>query len=79
MIGDGTELDLLENESIGSLDALVSVTGFDDENILISLYCKKVQVPYVITKVSRSNYLGFINKLGMDAVLSTVVIRQAKS
>ena len=36
--GDGTEQELLLEEGIASVDAFVSLTGYDEENIILSMY-----------------------------------------
>lgn len=59
---DGTNQSVLEEEHIGQYDAVVSLTGIDEENILISLYAESVAVPKVISKVNRLNLLSLLYK-----------------
>ena len=49
--GDAGDQFLLENEGINSCDAVVTLTGLDELNMIISLYAKHCKVPLVITKV----------------------------
>src|SRR5699024_2367053 len=35
--GDGTDIHLLEEESLESMDAFIGATGFDEENLLMAL------------------------------------------
>lgn len=72
--GDGTDTNLLEEEDIELMDAFVGVTGFDEENLLMSLLAKKLGVKTVISKVSRINYVSIIEKLGVDIALNPVDI-----
>ena len=72
--GDGTDTNLLEEEGIESMDAFVGVTGFDEENLLMSLLAKKLGVKTVISKVSRINYISIIEKLGVDIALNPIDI-----
>lgn len=72
--GDGSDINILEEEDIESMDAFVGVTGFDEENLLMSLLAKKSGVKEVISKVSRSNYVGIIEKLGVDVALNPINI-----
>ena len=72
--GDGTDTNLLEEEDIELMDAFVGVTGFDEENLLMSLLAKKLGVKTVISKVSRINYVSIIEKLGVDIALNPIDI-----
>lgn len=68
--GDATDRDLLESENIYSSDALVTLTGRDEENLLMALTAKDSGVPNTIAKVSRPNYSTLVQNLGIDAVIS---------
>jgi len=68
--GDGTDHELLQEEGIDSIDALIALTGYDEENIIMSLYAISRQVDKVITKVNRMELMGIIETLGLDSVIS---------
>ena len=69
--GDGGQQELLLEEGIASVDAFVSLTGMDEENILISYFASSQGVPKVIAKVNRDG-MGFIaEKLGLDCTISS--------
>ncbi|MBR7146997.1 MAG: Trk system potassium transporter TrkA [Oscillospiraceae bacterium] len=68
--GDATDRELLESENIYSSDALVTLTGRDEENLLMALTAKDSGVPKTIAKVSRPNYSTLVQNLGIDAVIS---------
>lgn len=51
--GDCSNLHLLDNQGIDQVDALASLTGVDETNMVISLYAGTRKVPQVITKLSR--------------------------
>lgn len=72
--GDGTEINLLEEENLASMDAFIGVTGYDEENLLMTLMAKQAGVKKVIAKVSRPNYVHIIEKLGIDVALNPVNI-----
>ncbi|SCG83279.1 Trk system potassium uptake protein trkA homolog 1 K(+)-uptake protein trkA homolog 1 [Proteiniborus sp. DW1] len=72
--GDATDPYLLTEENISEVDALVSLTGFDEENLLMTLLAKKYGVGKVITKVSRSNYIPIIEQLGINNAINPVMI-----
>jgi trk system potassium uptake protein TrkA len=72
--GDGTDTELLLEEKIADMDAFVTVTGYDEENLLLGLLAKQNGVPKVIAKVSRPNYIPIIEKLGIDIAVNPVYI-----
>lgn len=72
--GDGTDLTLLGEEEAFDADALVSLTGLDEENLLFSLLAKQKGMKHVVSKVSRPNYIPIIEKLGVDAAINPVTI-----
>ncbi|MCQ2550763.1 MAG: Trk system potassium transporter TrkA [Clostridia bacterium] len=72
--GDGTDQSLLEEENFGEMDAVVTATGFDEENLLLAMMAKKAGVEDVISKVSRSNYKALIESIGVDMSLNPLDI-----
>lgn len=68
--GDGAQQELLLEEGLDSIDAFVSLTGMDEENILISIFASTHNVPTVITKVNRNELSSMASKLGLDCVIS---------
>lgn len=63
---DGTDHDVLEEQRITEYDVFVSMTGIDEENLILSAYAKQQGVPKIITKMSRPALLkvfkGFDNQ-----------------
>lgn len=72
--GDGTDIHLLEEEHISSMDAFIGVTGFDEENLLMALMAKRSGVGKTIAKISRPNYTKIIDRLNIDAAVNPVYI-----
>jgi trk system potassium uptake protein TrkA len=72
--GDGTDISMLEEENIGEMDAFVTVTGFDEQNLLLALTAKQKGIEDVISKVSRERYLNMIENMGVDMVLNPLDI-----
>ncbi len=68
--GNGTDITLLEDENLSDMDAFVSCTGFDEENLLLALTAKKHGVEDVISKISHETYDDLISTLGIDIVLN---------
>ena len=69
--GDGSPHELLLEEGLRSLDALVALTGTDEENILVSIFASSQKVPQVISKINREELSKMAEKLGLDCVVST--------
>ncbi|MGN1006394.1 MAG: Trk system potassium transporter TrkA [Aristaeellaceae bacterium] len=69
--GDGAQQELLLEEGIRSMDAFISLTGMDEENILISFFASSQGVPKVISKVNRDELRFIAEKLGLDTLISS--------
>jgi len=72
--GDGTNVDLLQEEDLSSYDTFVGVTGFDEQNILMALAAKQYGINKSIAKISRPNYVHIIEKLDVDVAFNPVNI-----
>jgi len=72
--GDATDAELLEDENLPEMDAFVSTTGFDEENLLLALTAKQAGVEDVIAKISRENFGALITSIGVDMTLNPVDI-----
>ncbi|MEL7656948.1 MAG: Trk system potassium transporter TrkA [Bacillota bacterium] len=68
--GDATDMTLLEEEDIDEMDAVVTATGFDEENLLLALMAKQRGIEDVIAKVSRESYATLIESMGIDMALN---------
>ena len=67
--GDSTDHLLLESEGLSKMDALVSLTGIDELNMIISLYAQSRGVSQVITKLSRMENHAMIDALALGSVV----------
>ena len=67
--GDVSEQDLLESEGLDKTDALVSLTGLDELNMIVSLYAASRGVPQVITKLSSIGNRSVIDSLNLGSVI----------
>ena len=75
--GDGTDMDMLEEENIDEMDAFVTATGYDEQNLLLALTAKQKGLEDVISKISRESYSGLIEEMGVDMVLNPLDITAA--
>ncbi len=67
--GDASSQYLLESEGINSCDALVTMTGIDEMNMVISLYAQKCGVQQVITKVGHKEISSIYDGLGLGSII----------
>lgn len=72
--GDGSNINLLRDEEFDLMDAFIGVTGHDEENLLMTLMAKRRGVGRVTARVSHSNYMDIIERLGVDGGFSTTDI-----
>lgn len=83
--GDGTHQELLLEAGLRDQDAFVTLTGMDEENILVAYYAKSQQVSQVIAKVNRDEMADMAEQMGLESVISpkdvvvNVVIRYARA
>lgn len=70
VLGDGSSQSFLESEGLGVADALVSLTGIDEENIVLSMYAHSQGVPKVVTKVNRLEYNRMFEALDIGSIVS---------
>ncbi|MBQ9716543.1 MAG: Trk system potassium transporter TrkA [Clostridia bacterium] len=82
---DGSIHDVLMAEGIRETDAVVTLTGIDEQNLVISLYAGHIGVPKTITKLNRSEYgeLFSDRELGSTVcpkeVIASEIIRYVRS
>jgi trk system potassium uptake protein TrkA len=68
---DATDQQLLESERLYDCDAMVSMTGIDEMNMIISLYGNVRKIPQIITKLSHPGNRSVIDTLKLGSVVST--------
>ena len=67
--GDGTSEELLREEGIERAEAVVALTGIDEENILLTLFARRVSEAKTITKINRITFQDVINNLDLGSVI----------
>lgn len=70
VLADGANTRNLEEEAIDRYDCVISLTGIDEENILISLYAHKRGIPDTITKVNRVQLLEILGQDRLKAIIT---------
>ena len=71
LCGDGSDHDLLKEENIRDMDAVVTVTDDEETNILVSLLGKRMGARKSIAKINRFSYFPLLSTIGVDQVVST--------
>ena len=67
--GDAADRSVLEGEGLASCDALVTLTGLDELNMVISLYGSGFGVKQIITKVGRMEDGRVLDSLPLGSVI----------
>ncbi len=68
--GDGSDQELLSEEGFNETDAVVCLTGMDEENIIISMYAYRQHIGKIITKVNKAPLAGLMESVKMASVIS---------
>ncbi len=68
--GDGTSQFFLKQERMSLYDAVISLTGIDEENLLVSIYASRQGVKKTITKVNRTDLLDVLDDVGLQAIVT---------
>ena len=72
--GDGTAKDILLEENAPSYDAVATLTGVDEENIITSMFLDRVGVQKNITKVNRTSLLEIIHAPDFSSIITPKII-----
>ena len=69
--GDGQDKSLLAEEGIANTDSFVTLTNFDESNVMMSIYAKKVNPrAKLVTKVHRSTYDDIIDDMNIGSIIN---------
>lgn len=63
--GNGMRHDLLLEEGLEAMDAFVSLTHIDEENMVVSMFASKMKVKKTITQIKSEDLNGMLTELGM--------------
>ena len=83
--GDGSHQELLTEEGIRDMDAFVSLTGMDEQNILLSFFASSQNVSKTIAKINRPELAAMASRLGLECIVSPrkfiadVLVRYARA
>lgn len=74
ILGEGADPDLLLEEGIENTDAFVALSGSDQDNIISSIYAKKVSGCKVITKLKDGRYRNVFDVSELDSVIQPTIV-----
>jgi len=72
--GDGTNVELLEEEAIEEMDAFIAVTGNSETNIMSCLLAKAKGVSKTIALVENMDYIHLSQTIGIDTLINKKLI-----
>ncbi len=67
--GDGTDRHLLEEEGIDQTDGFVALTSTDEENVILSLYARRMGCVKLVTKINRYVFEDVLESLELDSLI----------
>ncbi|WP_276165693.1 Trk system potassium transporter TrkA [Zobellia alginiliquefaciens] len=68
--GDGRNVELLEEESLESMDAFIAVTGNSETNIMSCLVAKSKHIKKTIAMVENMDYFQLSHSIGIDTLIN---------
>ena len=68
--GDGTAKSVLLEESVKNFDAVATLTGVDEENIITSMFLETLGVQKNITKINRTSLLEIIDTRQFSSIVT---------
>ena len=68
--GDGRNVELLQEESLESMDAFIAVTGNSETNIMSCLVAKSKHVKKTIALVENMDYFQLSHSIGIDTLIN---------
>ena len=68
--GDSADQDLLLDEGLSTTDALICLTGIDEQNVLVSTFANSIGVGKVVTRVEKRPYYKMLKSSNIDSIIS---------
>lgn len=72
--GDGRNVDLLEEEGLGEMDAFIALTGDSETNIISCLVAKDRGVKKTVALVENADYIQLSQNIGVDTMINKKLI-----
>ena len=71
LLGDGTDMDLLNQEGVSEADTVICTTKDERLNLMMALLAKHLGAGQTIVRVTQTSYIPLMQQVGIDIVLST--------
>lgn len=68
--GDATDQELLIEEGLENANAIVALTGMDEENIMMALFAKTRGIKKIVAKVNADTRAQMVESLGIESTVS---------
>lgn len=68
--GNCMDLDLMTAEGVENANGIVALMNNDEENILISLYLRKISGAKIITKINNESFGSIVDSLKLDSIIN---------
>lgn len=68
--GDGRDMELLQDENIGSAQAFLALTGSSESNILACLTAKRMGVCKTVAMIENSDYISMAESLEIGTIIN---------
>ena len=68
--GNCMDLDLMTAEGVENASGIVALMNNDEENILISLYLRKISDAKIITKINNESFGSIVDSLKRDSIIN---------
>lgn len=68
--GDGSDEEILREENIQNMDAVVTLTGDEETNILVSLLARRLGAAKAIVRIDKFSYFPIMSAIGIEQVIS---------
>lgn len=72
--GDGSNVELLEEENLAAMDAFIAVTKNSETNIIACLLAKSKQIKKTIALVENIDYFQLSHSIGVDTLINKKLI-----
>jgi len=76
--GDVHNIDLLEEEDLRHMDALIALSGSSETNILSCVIAKRLGVPKTIAEIENLDYIKLVESLGINTVINKKLITASR-
>ena len=76
--GDGTNIDLLNQEGLSNMDTFIAVTGNSETNILSCLLAKKMGVKKTIAEIENIDYIDLGESMGIDTIINKKLVTASR-